>query len=208
MAGIWCCHITALDARPGKNRSWVMFVNQDRDKRILKAEVDMKILLPVDGSAGSLDAVRFAIRMAGDGLQTSVVLANVQEPSTLYELVVAHDPQVLAEVSAAAGAHTLEAAQTLLSAAGIEFENEVASGDPAHTIIDIVERYGCDMVVMGASGTSTLRSALLGSVSNEVLHAAGVPVVIVKSGVGMAQELAESGAELTADDPQDDLSDA
>jgi nucleotide-binding universal stress UspA family protein len=164
----------------------------------------MKILLPVDGSAGSLDAVRFAIRMTGDGLQTSVVLANVQEPSTLYELVVAHDPQVLAEVSAAAGAHTLEAAQTLLSAAGIEFENEVASGDPAHTIIDIVERYGCDMVVMGASGTSTLRSALLGSVSNEVLHAAGVPVVIVKS----PGESANSRADLTADDPQDDLSDA
>ena len=34
---------------------------------------------------------------------------------------------------------------------------------------------------MGASGTTGLRSALLGSVSNEVLHAAGVPVMIVKS---------------------------
>lgn len=34
---------------------------------------------------------------------------------------------------------------------------------------------------MGASGTSTLRSALLGSVSNELLHAAGVPVMIVKA---------------------------
>jgi nucleotide-binding universal stress UspA family protein len=33
---------------------------------------------------------------------------------------------------------------------------------------------------MGASGMSSLRSALLGSVSNEVLHAAGVPVMIVK----------------------------
>jgi nucleotide-binding universal stress UspA family protein len=34
---------------------------------------------------------------------------------------------------------------------------------------------------MGASGTTGLRSTLLGSVSNEVLHAAGVPVMIVKS---------------------------
>jgi nucleotide-binding universal stress UspA family protein len=141
----------------------------------------MKILLPVDGSAVSLEAVRFAIRMARSGLETSVVLTNVQESATLYELVVAHDPQVLAQVSAAAGAHTLEAAQALLQEAGISFESEVASGDPAHTIIDIVERYACDLVVMGASGTSTLRSALLGSVSNEVLHAAGVPVMIVKA---------------------------
>jgi nucleotide-binding universal stress UspA family protein len=60
------------------------------------------------------------------------------------------------------------------------YEVEVASGDPAHTLVDILENYGCDLVVMGASGTSALRSALLGSVSNEVLHAAAVPVMIVK----------------------------
>ena len=141
----------------------------------------MKILLPVDGSDVSLAAVRFAINMAKQGLQTTAVLANVQEPATLYELVVAHDPQVIEEVSAAAGAHTLQAAQALLTQAGISFESEVASGDPAHTLVDIVERFACDLVVMGASGTSPLRSALLGSVSNEVLHAAGVPVLIVKA---------------------------
>ncbi len=141
----------------------------------------MKILLPVDGSDVSLEAVRFAIRLVRSGLQASAVVANVQEAATLYELLVAHDPQVLDQVSAAAGAHTLEAAQKLLQEADIAFESEVASGDPAHTIIEIVERHQCDLVVMGASGTSTLRSALLGSVSNEVLHAAGVPVMIVKA---------------------------
>lgn len=140
----------------------------------------MKILLPFDGSAVALEAVRFAIRMAKDGLSTSVVLANVQEPATLYELVVAHDPQVIEQVSAAAGAHTLLAAEALLKDAQISYECEVAMGDPAHTLVDILERFECDLVVMGASGMSGLRSALLGSVSNEVLHAAGVPVMIVK----------------------------
>ena len=143
----------------------------------------MKILLPFDGSAAALDAVRFAIRMAGEGLNTSIVLANVQEPASLYELMVAHDPQVIEQVSAAAGAHTLQAAQALLDAAGLPYESEVASGDPAHTLVDLLENYGCDLVVMGASGISTLRSAFLGSVSNEVLHAAGVPVMIVKGGI-------------------------
>ena len=148
----------------------------------------MKILLPFDGSAGALDAVRFALRLASDGLDTSVVLANVQEPASLYELMVAHDPKVIQQVSAAAGAHTLEAAQAMLDAAGLSYESEVASGDPAHTLVDILENYGCDMVVMGASGTSALRSAFLGSVSNEVLHAAGVPVIIVK---GVAEDSAD-----------------
>ena len=93
----------------------------------------------------------------------------------------AHDQQVIEEASAAAGAHTLAAAQALLDTSGITYECEVAMGDPAHTLIDILENFQCDLVVMGASGMSTLRSALLGSVSNEVLHAAGVPVVIVKA---------------------------
>lgn len=141
----------------------------------------MKILLPFDGSPLALEAVRFVIRMAADGLDSSVVLANVQEPASLYELMVAHDPQVIEQVSATAGANTLQGAQALLDAAGLAYETEVASGDPAHTLVDILENYGCDLVVMGASGTSALRSALLGSVSNEVLHAAGVPVMIVKA---------------------------
>lgn len=141
----------------------------------------MKILLPFDGSAAALEAVVMAIRLAADGLNTSMVLANVQEPASLYELMVAHDPQMIEQVSAAAGANTLKPAQALLEEAGIVFETEVATGDPAHTLVDILENYGCDMVVMGASGTSTLRSALLGSVSTELLHAAGVPVMIVKS---------------------------
>ena len=140
----------------------------------------MKILLPFDGSAMALEAVRFVIRMAADGLDTSVVLANVQEPASLYELMVAHDPEMIEQASAAAGTNTLQAARVLLDAAGLAYEEEVASGDPAHTLVDILENYGCDLVVMGASGTSALRSALLGSVSNEVLHAAGVPVMIVK----------------------------
>ena len=153
----------------------------------------MKILLPVDGSDLSLEAVRFAIRMAQDGLNTSVVLANVQEPATLYELVVAHDPAVIEQVSAAAGAHTLLAAEALLKEANMAYECEVASGDPAHTLIDILERFECDLVVMDASGMSSLRSALLGSVSNEVLHAAGVPVMIIK-----ATEAPESVSDLDA----------
>jgi nucleotide-binding universal stress UspA family protein len=141
----------------------------------------MKILVPIDGSAASLDAARQALRMIDEGLRASLVLANVQEPATLYEMLLAHDPNVIEQVSAKAGLHLLEPARALVHAAGVEHEIEVAAGDPAHTLIDILERFGCDMVVMGARGMGRLRSALLGSVSHEVLHAAPVPVLIVKT---------------------------
>ena len=140
----------------------------------------MKILLPVDGSPAALEAVRQALRMIDEGLRASLVLANVQEPATLYEMLLAHDAEVIDQVAAKAGLHLLEPARALVQAAGVEHEIEGASGDPAHTLIDILENFGCDMVVMGARGMGTLRSALLGSVSNEVLHAAPVPVLVVK----------------------------
>lgn len=141
----------------------------------------MKILLPVDGSELSLAAVRFALDLAKKGLQVQAVLANVQEASNLYELLVAHDPEVLDRVAAEAGLHTLQTARELLDTQGLAYEMEVARGDPAHTLVAIAERFGCDMIVMGARGNSALRSAMLGSVSNEVLHASAVPVLIVKA---------------------------
>jgi len=139
----------------------------------------VKILLPVDGSDSSLEAVRFAIQLVRSGLQATFVLANVQEPTYLYEMVLAPDADVLERVSGAAGSHSLEAAQALLQSAGLTFESEVASGDPGHVLVDVIERYQCDAVVMGARGMGALRQALLGSVSQSVLHDSPVPVTIV-----------------------------
>ena len=85
----------------------------------------MKILLPVDGSENALEAVRHALRLVDDGLRASFVLANVQEPASLYEVMVAHDAEVIEQVSAAAAAHSLAPAQALLGVAGLGFETEV-----------------------------------------------------------------------------------
>lgn len=160
----------------------------------------MKILLPVDGSEAALDAVRFAIRLSREGLALQCVLCNVQEPATLYEMVVAHDAEVLHEVSNAAGAHAIEPAAALLRAAGLDCESEVASGDPGNMLVETAENYGCEMIVMSARGMGALRQALLGSVSQSVLHASPVPVVLVKPPPAPEVETDEIAA-AAADDP-------
>jgi nucleotide-binding universal stress UspA family protein len=144
----------------------------------------MKILLPVDGSEHSLYAVRHAIRLVREGLSASFVLMNVQEPTYLYEMVLAPDADVLERVTGAAGSHSLEAAEDLLRQAEITFEREVASGDPAHTILETGESYDCDAIILGARGRGVVRSALLGSVSQAVLHSSPVPVTIVRENPG------------------------
>lgn len=140
----------------------------------------MKILLPVDGSEHSLNAVRHAIRLVDDGLSASFVLMNAQEPTYLYEMVLAPDADVLERVTGAAGSHSLQAAEDLMRQAEVPFEREIASGDPAHTILEVGERYNCDAIILGARGRGVVRSALLGSVSQSVLHSSPVPVTIVK----------------------------
>ena len=140
----------------------------------------LKILLPVDGSEAALDAVRHALLLVDHGLSASFVLANVQEPANLYELVTAHDPDVLQQVSTGAAEHLLAAAEPLLAAAGVSWEREIASGDPGHVLAEMIERHGIDAVVMGARGLGAARSAVAGSVSHWLLTHGPVPVTVVR----------------------------
>ena len=115
----------------------------------------MKILLPVDGSAAALAAVQHALHLVHEGLQADFVLTNVQEPASLYEMVVAHDADVIERVRSEAGAELLAPAEALLEAAGLSYESEVAGGEPATVLVDLVENYGCEAVVMGARGAGS-----------------------------------------------------
>ena len=139
-----------------------------------------RILIAVDGSELSLDAVHHALQLVQGGLRAEFVLANVQEPASLYELVVSRDPDLIAAASLEAGEHLMAPARALLDAAGLSYDTEVGVGDPAHTLVDIIESTGCTLAIVGARGEGALRSALLGSVSQELVHASPVPVTVVK----------------------------
>jgi nucleotide-binding universal stress UspA family protein len=140
----------------------------------------MKILVPVDGSELALDAVRHALRLRQEGLNATFLLATVQEPTYLYEMVLAPDADVLERVTGAVGSRALAGAEALFHAAEVPFEREIGSGEPATTLIDMAERQACDAIILGARGLGVLRSALLGSVSQGVLHGSKLPVTVVK----------------------------
>ena len=140
----------------------------------------MNILVPVDGSELALDAARHALHLLRNGLQANFVLATVQEPTFMYEMILAPDADVLDRMTGAVGSRALEGAQALFKAANVPVESEIGSGEPVPTLIEIAERHGCEAIIMGARGLGALRSALIGSVSQAVLHASRVPVTIVK----------------------------
>lgn len=133
----------------------------------------VKILLGVDGSEAALNAVRHALALFEQGLHASFVLVNVQEPASLYEIVVAPDVQALEHDAAE---HLLAPAEHLLRVAGASFESDAAVGDPANTLIDLAQAHDCDAIVIGAGG---LGGARRGSVADSLLHHAAIPVTVV-----------------------------
>ena len=140
----------------------------------------MKILLPVDGSPDALAAVRHALALRAGGLQASFVLANVQEPPSLYEVIVAHDADVIDQVRRDAGADLLQAAEALLRAAGAEHDSVVAGGSPAAVLVDLAEEHACDAVVIGSRGVGSPEGTDPGSVAAGVLRHSPVPVTVVR----------------------------
>ena len=154
----------------------------------------MKMLLAVDGSAPALQAVRWALGLAGQGLAAEFVLVNVQEPASLYEVVTAHDADLIEQVRGAAGADLLRDAEALLEAAGVGFESEVAGGTPEHLIVELAENYGCGLIVMGARGMGNPDAGGLGSVAQAVLESATRPVAVVRTEMDEALPASDAGA--------------
>ncbi|MEZ4390622.1 MAG: universal stress protein [Polyangiales bacterium] len=59
-------------------------------------------------------------------------------------------------------------------------ESRVVFGHPAATILEVATREGADMIVMGTHGRTGLARAMMGSVAEEIVRHADVPVVTVR----------------------------
>ncbi len=139
----------------------------------------MLILIPVDGSKASQDAVHHVLTLRNNGLAARVLLVNVQESPHLYEMMLLPDAEAIDHSVHEVAVHALESASELLTSAGAQFACETLTGEIGHGIIDAAERSGCDAIVMGNSNVGLLGGSRLGAVGQWVLMHATVPVTIV-----------------------------
>jgi len=56
---------------------------------------------------------------------------------------------------------------------------QLLDGDPARELLRLAREGDFDVIVMGSRGRGRVTAALLGSVSNRVMHDAGVPVIVI-----------------------------
>jgi nucleotide-binding universal stress UspA family protein len=139
----------------------------------------VRLLLPVDGSACALRALKHAAAHARPGVELHLV--NVQPPMPLYGVVRAYlrDSQYR-EACDKLAQEALGPAVRMLRRARVPHRSHVLFGETAATLADAARRLKCAGIVMGTRGLGAVGNLVLGSVATRVVHLARVPVTLVK----------------------------
>jgi len=138
-----------------------------------------KILVPTDFSAHADEAFRVAHSLAR-AIGAEVILFHVAQPPA----VVSEGGRLLANPGEGEAVNLWERFQGVQSAApGVRVQHQVIVADRpgAGPVLEILEKQGCDLIVMGTHGRSWLKQRLFGSVTEEVVRRARCPVMVVKA---------------------------
>jgi nucleotide-binding universal stress UspA family protein len=142
----------------------------------------MKILLAVDGSKYSLDAVECLIEHANWYREKPVVeLVTVHAPvPKLPGMGMAVGKNQIQKYYEEEGEACLTAAKKKLGAAGIEYKASVLVGQVAELIVQHAVKTRCDLIFIGTHGRTEAANMLLGSTATKVLHISKIPVLLVR----------------------------
>jgi len=142
----------------------------------------MKILLAVDGSKYSLDAVNCVIEHADWYREKPVVeLVTVHLPlPKLPRMGMVVGKNQIQRYYEEEGEAALAAAKKKLDAAGISYKASVLVGQVAETIVQHASKSGCDLIFIGTHGRTEAGNMLLGSTATKVLHIAKIPVLLIR----------------------------
>jgi nucleotide-binding universal stress UspA family protein len=141
----------------------------------------MKILIPVDGSANAQRAVDHVIAYIAALKETpQLLLLNVQWNVAAGNVKLFINQQTIEDYYREQGMAALQAARSALDAAGLPYQFHISVGTPAEAIAQYALEQGADQIVMGRQGQGAVKTQLLGSVVNKVLHLVNCPVLLVK----------------------------
>ncbi|MFQ5605064.1 MAG: universal stress protein [bacterium] len=119
-----------------------------------------KILIAYDGSSKANKALQMAGFFAVK-LQAPVCVVTVSENEQMQN-------------------KHLQEAQIYLEPYGILIDLIGKSGQPDKEIIAVAQEQKCDFIVMGAFGHSRIREAILGSITEQIMRHAKIPLLLCK----------------------------
>lgn len=152
-----------------------------------------KILVTLDGSEHSVQALRAAIQIARkfNGKLTlvhvyaiTVAPIVVPEPTTLtpsgVPVVTPAEVSRMIEAAREVGQRILDDGEKEVKSENVQVESTLKEGGTVQEITRLAKEGNFDLIVIGAKGVGRLREFLLGSVSEGVMKHAPCPVLVVK----------------------------
>jgi nucleotide-binding universal stress UspA family protein len=140
--------------------------------------IGMKLLVPVDGSDGSLAALDIALTLAVLPGASVTVLQVIEDEGPLPT----HDEQPPPGIDRVSYLAQLRFAKVapLLARTQINWSRVIEEGSVPDAICKVAEREHSDMIVIGSRGLSAMGRLLLGSVSELVAKHAPCNVLIAR----------------------------
>lgn len=140
------------------------------------------ILVPVDGSETSLQAVAKAAGLAkAFGSEVTAVYVLDPYPFTGVGADFAYGQAQYLSAATAEANTALEAVKKQMDEAGVAVKTMVGEGHAVHEgIVRVGDSVGADLIVMGSHGRRGLEKLVLGSVAQRVLSTARIPVLVVR----------------------------
>jgi nucleotide-binding universal stress UspA family protein len=136
-----------------------------------------RILVPVDFSDCSLEALEYAIVVAQQA-KASLMLMHVLEPVS-YGLDFTLNESHRSESST--WTKRLEELISSHQHTHVPMEFRLRGGLPPDSILDCAQTLSCDLIVMGTHGRRGISHTISGSVAESVLRKSHCPVIAVRS---------------------------
>lgn len=139
-----------------------------------------KILFPIDGNTNSDKALEMVKEFAEKHSAEVIILHAYYLPSTFHAQESSHYVYLEQVEDNLKNYGEKLLTQTAEKLSGFTVHQKLLKGPAGTGIIEVAHNEGVDLIIMSNRGLGSIKSALLHSVSNYVLHHAECPVMIVK----------------------------
>jgi nucleotide-binding universal stress UspA family protein len=134
----------------------------------------MAVVLGYDESPGAEVALDTAIRVAARWEEPLTIVYGAGPPGGVGEEHKAHR-DALMEI----GQHALDRAVERAREQGVTTEIRLVDAKPAQALLEVADELDATVIVVGTTGESPLRSAMLGSTPHKLLHLSSRAVLCV-----------------------------
>ena len=138
-----------------------------------------KIVLAVDGSEASSNAIKHAVALAKNNTGTLIAL-YVVSPIDISNLGVVK-PEMLYQGLKEEGEKILSGIKGLAQNEGVDIQTRVEEGIPDEVICKVAEESDADLIIMGSHGRTGFGKVFVGSVTERVISKEkSCPVLVVR----------------------------